>query len=368
MGEIAISVNEGKSPGKENVSGHGRRGLLVSIIIGSIAVHLAALVVFGIWVIARYFADPPAEFEVREILKIPPQSREHKMNMAEHHSLTPKPAFSDRILSQRPLDFALPDLPMIPVDQMLPIDPSDLISDQINSVIGSAGMGVGIGEGVSGGDGSGDGISFFGIKDQARSVVIMIDVSASMFGRTGDLDYGSGRLLRKGREQSFQAVRDEALKLVESLDIDMRFGIIRWSGSARSWQEQLVPATTANKVAAMRHIQEEVDANSARPTGGKPGGTRHDYALKKLFELRPEVAFLLSDGNATASDRGGKEIPEKELLDIVEAGGKNAAYSTRIHTIYYVTGSDKRSEERMLRALSRKTGGKFDKVKAAPRR
>ena len=127
-------------------------------------------------------------------------------------------------------------------------------------------------------------------------------------------------------------------------------------------------ATTANKVAAMRHIQEEVDANSARPTGGKPGGTRHDYALKKLFELRPEVAFLLSDGNATASDRGGKEIPEKELLDIVEAGGQNAAYSPRIHTIYYVTGSDKRSEERMLRALSRKTGGKFDKVKAAPRR
>lgn len=368
MGEIAISASEGKSHGGKKAADNSRRGLLVSIIIGSIGVHVVALVVFGIWVIARYFVDPPAEFEVREILKIPPQSREHKMNMAKHQSLTSKPAFSDRILSQRPLDFALPDLPMIPVDQMLPIDPSELIANQVNAVIGSSGMGLGLGEGLGGGGGSGDGISFFGIKDQARSVVIMIDVSASMFGRTGDLDYASGRLLRKGKEQSFQAVRNEALKLVDSLDINMRFGIIRWSGSARSWQENLVPATTANKIAAKRHIQEVVDANSARPIGGRPGGTRHDYALEQLFELRPEVAFLLSDGNATASDRGGKEIPEKELLDIVEVAGKNAPDSTRIHTIYYVTGSDKRSEERMLRSLSRRTGGKFDKVKAVNRR
>ena len=368
MGEIAISVSEGKSMEGKNASRRSRRGLLVSIVIGSIAVHALALVIFGIWVIARYFAEPPVEFEVREILKIPPQSREHRMNMAKHHALTSKPAFSDRILSRRPMDFALPDLPMVPVDQMLPIDPSDLISDQVNALIGSAGLGVGLGEGTGGGNGSGEGISFFGIKDQARSVVIMIDVSASMFGRTGDLDYSSGRLLRKGKEQSFQGVRDEALKLVESLDIDMRFGIIRWSGSARSWQEQLVPATTANKMAARRHIQEEVDANSARPIGGRPGGTRHDYALEKLFTLRPEVAFMLSDGNATASDRGGREIPEKELLDVIEAAGENAPYPTRIHTIYYVTGSDKKSEEKMLRSLSRRTGGKFDKVKAKRRR
>ena len=367
MGEIVISVSEGKSLEGKKMSGRNRRGLLLSIIIGSIAVHVVALVIFGIWVIARYFSGPAAEFEVREILKIPPQSREHKMNMAKHHALTSKPAFSDRILSRRPMDFALPDLPRVPVDQMLPIDPSELISDQVNALIGTAGLG-GLGDAVGGGNGSGDGISFFGIKDQAGSVVIMIDVSASMFGRTGDLDYGTGRLLRKGKEQSFQAVRDEAFKLVDSLDIDMRFGIIRWSGSARSWQEKLVPATTANKAAARRHIQEVVDANSARPTGGRPGGTRHDYALEELFKLRPEVAFMLSDGNATASDRGGKEIPEKELLDIIGRSGKNAPYPTRIHTIYYVTGSDKRPEEKMLRSLSRRTGGKFDKVKAGGRR
>jgi hypothetical protein len=368
MSEIAISVSEGKSLEGKKVSGRRRRGLVVSIIIGSIAVHLVALVIFGIWVIARYFSDPPAEFEVREILKIAPQSREHKMNMAKHHALASKPAFSDRILSRRPVDFSLPDLPQVAVDQMLPLDPSELISDQVNSLIGVGGIDSGFGYGDGGENGSGEGISFFGIKDQARSVVIMIDVSASMFGRTGDLDYSTGRLLRKGKEQSFQSVREEALKLIDSLEIDMRFGIIRWSGSARSWQEKLVPATTANKVAARKHIQETVDANSARPRGGQPGGTRHDYALQELFRLRPEVAFMLSDGNATASDRGGREIPAEELLDIIETAKENAPALTRIHTIYYLTGSDKRSEEKMLRSLSRRTGGKFDKVRAVLRR
>ena len=216
--------------------------------------------------------------------------------------------------------------------------------------------------GWGGGGGTGDGLSFFGIKDQARSVVIMIDVSASMFGRTGDLDYDTGKLLRQGKEQSFQRVREEAFKLIDSLGIDTTFGIIRWSGSARSWQERLVPATTKNKEAAKKHIQDEVDANSSGPRGGRPGGTRHDYALEELFRLGPEVAYMLSDGNATASDRGGKAIPEDELLDIIKEA-KTKGEVPRIHTFYYLTGADKAAEEKMLKAISRRTKGKSKKVK-----
>ncbi len=368
MSEIAISASEGKSPEAQEAARRRRRGLVVSIVAGSIAVHVVALVIFGIWIVARYFSDPPAEFEVREVIKIPPQTREHKMNMARHEAMAPKPTFSDRILSARPMEFALPDLPQVPVDQMLPLDPSELISEQVNSLVGSAGTGTGLGDGIGGGGGDGTGVSFFGIADEARSVVIMIDVSASMFGRTGDLDYSTGKLLREGEEQSFQRIREEAFKLVDGLGLDTKFGIIRWSGSARPWRPQLVPATTANKEAAKKHIQEEVDAKSAGPRGGRPGGTRHDYALEELFKLRPEVAYMLSDGNATASDRGGAEIPADELIDIVEAAKAAGPTVPRIHTLYYLTGADKKSEEKMLRAISRKTGGKFAKVKVEKRR
>ena len=363
MPEIAISAREGKSPAAQEAARKRRRGVIVSIVVGSIVVHVVAFLLFGIWVIAQYFKDPPAEFQVREVLKIPPQTREHRMNMAAHQAMAPKPTFSDRILSQRPMEFALPDLPQVPIDQMLPLDPSELISEQVNSLVGSDGLGIGGGVGIGGGGGSGDGVTFFGIKDQARSVVIMIDVSASMFGRTGDLDYGSGKLLRQGKEQSFQRVRDEAFKLIDSLGIDTNFGIIRWSGSARAWRPQLVPATTANKAAAKEHVQNEVDANTAGPQGGRPGGTRHDYALEELFRLRPEVAYMLSDGNATASDRRGAAIPADELLAIIDEAKKTNPAIPRIHTFYYLTGADKDAEEKMLRAISRRTGGKFAKVK-----
>src|SRR5436305_749229 len=83
-------------------------------------------------------------------------------------------------------------------------------------------------------------------------VVIMIDVSYSMFTRTGDAE--GGKLLKKGNHQSFQTVRDEATRLVQSLGPNIQFGIVRWAGSARSWKPDLIPATDENKRAAIEHI------------------------------------------------------------------------------------------------------------------
>ena len=77
---------------------------------------------------------------------------------------------------------------------------------------------------------------------------------------------------------------------------------------------------------------------------------------------------MLSDGNATASDRRGAAIPADELLAIIDNAKKNDPSIPRIHTFYYLTGADKASEEKMLRAISRRTGGKFAKVKVDGRR
>jgi hypothetical protein len=208
-------------------------------------------------------------------------------------------------------------------------------------------------------------MSFFNVKDDGRSVVIMIDVSDSMFGRTGDYDYSTRKLAREGRDQNFQIIRDEAIKLIDSLRPDSRFGIIRWSGSARLWKEELVRATDANKAEAREHIQNEVDVRTATPTGGRPGGTRHDYALEALLKLQPESAFMLTDGNATRSEnRKVVVIGEDELVGQIEAAEKAVAKLPRIHTIYYMTGKENKDEESMLRAIARKTQGKFSKVKA----
>ncbi|MEM6910650.1 MAG: vWA domain-containing protein [Verrucomicrobiota bacterium] len=349
-----------------------RRGLIFAVIVGSIVVHLVALALFGLWILQRYYEQPEATFQVvpREV-RIPPQTKEHRMNLARHQAMAPKPVFQKRLLNAQPRDFALPDMPEVDLDQMLPLDPNELISEQVTSLVGGTGLGSGSAQGGGGPERPQiESLGFFGIEDEGGSVVIMIDISSSMFGRTGDLDYSTGRLVRRGKEQSFQKVRDEAIKLVQGLSITSSFGIIRWSGSARSWQETLVPATDQNKEAAAAHIQEEVDSGKAGPMGGRLGGTRHDYALEKLLELQPAVAFMLSDGNATESLPGGgfQTIEADRLYRILDEAKRAERPIPKIHTIYYLTGADKREEERMLRGIARRTGGQFRKVEAEGRR
>jgi hypothetical protein len=320
------------------------------------------------YVVAKIVTRKPEDvkFEARPTIRMQAQKREHQLSVAAHEAAAPKPSFSARITSTAPSKVNLPPMPRINLAQMLPLDPSELVSDQVRSLTGSGGFGSGFGSGVRGGGGSGrgTGIAFFGTKDSGKSVVIMIDVSNSMFGRTGDYDYTTRKKVRSGKEQAFQVIRDEAIKAINALGPDTRFGLIRWSGSARAWRPTLVPATVSSKAAAAAHIQNEIDVGTSGPQGGRPGGTRHDYALEELLRLKPEMAFMLTDGNATSTEGGGnRAIPPETLFDQIEAA-KKVGSVPRIHTIYYLTGADKDEEEKMLRGLATKTKGSFRKVKA----
>lgn len=343
------------------------RTLLTSVVAHIVLIAAAVAIVVN----TLKSEPPPVTFQAQPKVSVAAKVRDQKMESAKHDAMAPKPSFSRKLTVNAPSKITLPKMPDIDLKQMLPLDPSALVSDQVAGLAGAAGMGRGTGAGVSGGGGTGTtGMAFFNLKDSAKSIVIMIDVSDSMFGRTGDYDYGTRKKLKEGADQNFQLVRTEAIKLVNSLKADCRFGIIHWSGSARTWKEELVRATDANKSEAKDYIQNQIDVHTAGPTKGRPGGTRHDYALEELFKLQPETAFMLTDGNATrsgagASGRGVEVIPEKELVDQIDTAGKGMERLPRIHTIYYMTGRDVKTEEDLLKAIARKTQGKFSKVKAA---
>lgn len=355
-----LSLDSGARPGSN------RKRIIISVIGFAVAIHLVAALIAGVVIVAKYLIQPPATFVVKRDLRMPVNEREHRMNMAEFDALTPKPSLEEKIASLRPTEFALPDVPEVPFDQMLPLDPAEIVSDQVASMVGAEGLGT-AGLGSDGLDGHGSGMSFFGIKDSGRSVLIMVDVSNSMFTRTGDAR-GSKRL-KAGREQSFQTIRDEAAKLIEGLGINSRFGIIKWGGGAYSWKHELVPATDANKQEAARWLQDKVDFGKGKPKDGRPGGTRHDYALEKAFKLEPEVIYMLTDGNATASQkRGGLQtIDPEDIWKVAAEGQKTLSHKARLHVIYYVTGADKDDERKMLRTLASRNGGKFRQVKAESR-
>lgn len=222
-----------------------------------------------------------------------------------------------------------------------------------------------------GSTGSGAPINFFGLRDISSNVVIVVDVSDSMFGRTGDASYESHGLVKHGQEQNFQAVRDEAITLVTGLPPTANFGIVRFSGAAYSWQSELVPATEENKCAAVEHIQNKLDYHKAPKQGKRPGGTRHDYALEEAFKLKPEngVIYLLTDGNATGDSaiQPGRKITPEDIFSVADAGQKALHRRAKIHTVYYMTGGDKPEERQMLMNLARRNAGKFLSVQARGR-
>ena len=95
-----------------------RRAMIGSVVIASIIIHAVILVLFGIWTVAKHFSRPEARFEMKKSVKIPPKTPEHKMNVAKHEAMAPKPTFNDKLVSTRPVEFALPELPQLEVTRL----------------------------------------------------------------------------------------------------------------------------------------------------------------------------------------------------------------------------------------------------------
>lgn len=334
-----------------------------AVLIGVIVFHLLFGGIAALWVVSKYSAQRKLTFNAGPKSPNPSErALEHRVQLQKKMTtVSAPPMVPKRILSTGAAKLTLPPLPEIKSADNAP--PTMMSAGGLGTAFGSSAA-TSLG---GGGGGNGTAINFFGIRDISTSVLIMIDVSDSMFLRTGD---ASGRkLVRQGKEQNFQAVRDEAIKLVQSLTPQTRFGIVRWAGGAYSWKPELVPATEENKQAAMAHIQNEVDYKTAKPRSGKPGGTRHDYALEEAFSLKPETIYMLTDGNATASQPHGglKPIPPQEIYKVAEEGQKQLTKKAHLHVIYYVNGKEKSDEVDMLRGLASRNSGKFQKVEAKGR-
>ena len=333
------------------------------LLIGVVALHLIFGGVAAIWVVSKYSAARKLTFNAGPKSPNPSErALEHRVQLQKKMTaVSAPPIVPKRVLSTGAARVTLPPLPEIKAQENAPPTMMNAGSGAAFGAQATASLG-------GGGGGNGSAINFFGIRDISTSVVIMIDVSDSMFSRTGDAK--GSKLVREGKEQNFQVVRDEAIKLVQSLTPQTRFGIVRWAGGAYPWKPELVPATEENKQAAIAHIQNEIDFKSAKKRPDKPGGTRHDYALEEAFSLQPETIYLLTDGNATASQPGGglKPIPPQEIYKVAEERQKRLPKKAHLHVIYYVNAKEKSDEIDMLRGLASRNSGKFQKVEAKGRK
>jgi len=349
-----------------------RRRLIITVIIASVVVHFIGAIGAGIWVVARYFMPPAATFEVKKEIRIAAEEREHRMNMAEFDAAQPKPTFTDKMSTARPTEFALPDLPLMPVDTATTVDPSDIVSDQLSAL---AGAGAGTGSGSGGGGGGGSAVSFFGISDTATRVIIVVDVSDTMFDR---------------QPGKFNAVKSEAAKLIQGLGINTLFNIIIYEGGSVAMFPEPQPATDANKEKAaawVESVQGGRDKRGASYRGTyskmgtglyEGGGTRTDTALKQALSMRPSTVFLITDGEMSRMGGGsqpskeegdreekqGSEISESELLGMIKDLQEKAEQPARIHIVHFLTKAARDEEEKLLRSVARRNDGRFKQVKA----
>ena len=330
-----------------------RASVLLSIFGMSAALVLLGGLALGLLTLVEYYKEPEAVFEAvpKKTIKIPPKTPQHKMNVAKHEASRPKPTFTRKLMSTKPSAFALPDLPQVNLDQMLPLDPSELVTDQVSSLMGSSGMGNGMGNGLLGGGGSGNGMNFMGIESEGTRILFMFDVSTTVVNKAEKI----GMPLSK--------VREETSKLIDTLPLNARFGLIQFIRYYKPFKNELLVATKANKELAQKWIDESWSESGTTLISpyirDLPSGIQ--TVLDFAFTLQPDVIFIVSDGNFYTSP-SNKKIPHsdiaKQLKELQEKSG--VVGGVKIHFIGFGVSSGDLST---MKKIIRRNGGKLREIK-----
>ena len=339
--------------GAEVVRLRHRKRVILTVVLVSVGIHVIAGIIAGIVVVARYLTEPPAEFKVAKDIRIPAEEREHKMNMAAFDGMAPKPSFTDKMQSLRPAALALPELPRIPMDQLLPLDPAEILSDQVAALTGPGGAGSGIGLGAGGGGGSAGietGFSFMGIESKGKRILLIFDVSASV--------------LNKARKSgiSLAKIKEETIGLLQQLPINARFGLIQFTQNFKAFREELLAATEANRGAAKTWIEEEwVDTGSMQASSKV---TRNPRGVVGVFEraaqMSPDVIFLISDGSFQWKEGGSLgDVPWAEIAKVV----KGPLQGTEGCVLNFIGFQMKPEDSKKIESVVRATQGKYREIK-----
>ena len=320
-----------------------RLRMVISILIGVVLLHVAAGLVAGIFIVAKYIFPPPANFVVKKDVRLPAKKREHKMNMAAFDAMAPKPTLSDKMQSTRPTAFSLPDVPDMPLDQMLPLDPSQLVADQMASLSNTEALGAVSGAAAAGSGGfGGKGLSFLGVDSTGQRILLMIDISGTVVNKAAKAGISPEKL------------REELIALINKLPITSRFSIIQYAGNYKPFSKELVPASQPNKTLALDWIQNEwvtggiqVSKKSVASPSGFIG------VLQAANEMKPDAVFIITDGDYKSKIHT-KKIPWDEIKKAAEQLKDADGKRTKINVISFEADAEDLKE---LRKISKGSGG-----------
>ncbi len=334
----------------------GRKAITTAML-GSLIVHGGLAIFAGVYIVASYIKSEPPKFVAPPPpkIKVLPQTRQHRMNLASHAALAAKPTFKARLVSLRPTAFALPEAPKVLIENMLTPDPSAIASNIVTGLAGAAGSGTGAGFGLggAGGKGLGTAINFMGIKANGRRVLLMFDVSTSVVNKANKSSVPLAR------------IKEETIELIDTLPVDARFGIIQFVRNYKMFQPELIPATQANRELAKLWIQTQWNESGMMPRSGKgvvaPEPNGLPPILRAAYALTPDVIFLISDGSF---ERGGGGASQKIPDDEFEALFKDLTAAIPAKVPFNFLGFQmKGPDQDFWSRLSRRQGGQLKELK-----
>lgn len=327
------------------------RKTVVSVLAVSVVVHLILGISATVWIVASYFQKPDVIFESQPIVAIPPQIVDPRLVVEEFEASASRPVLDEKILSIRATDLSLPDVPTVPADPNLTLDPNALSFAAADNQFG---MGAG-------GGGGGGGFNFFGISGKGSSIIFVIDMSGSM-------------VVEPRSRATWLRLEKELESALKQLGPRARFNLITFARNSERLSEFGLDATTSNIEKALgwlaqrspaRVVPSSMDFVPKAESGDffnntKHSGTAVHGALALAFSMKPDMLVILSDGQPTFPEPQRVRLKDRTLVNteglvlrFIQEQQELLPSPIPIHTVAYVPDG---GEEFLQNAASQNNG------------
>lgn len=306
-----------------------------------IQIGILLIAVSVVVVIPKIKRDP--EFVAKKTIYLPQRELEHSVALSEFQQVASKPTLMDRLTSESLLNSDLPSIPSLPTQDFNPFESPVNVLNDAAALLGNSGL-MGSLEGLSSESSK---VSFFGIEDQATRIVIAFDISQSVVTKA------------KKSGLSMRQLQQEAVKLIDGLNVNTLFGIIQFSRSYDFFEDYLVTGTKANKEGAIAWLNEEfrTDGRSPRSWIRSPVNGIQSV-VEAAFAWQPDVIFIISDGDFQRTNLGGgsQNVPWEELSRGIDQLQEESKKDVRLHFVGFQV---KEAHQAELQGLVRKYNGQY---------
>lgn len=268
-----------------------RRGLLYYLLLGSLAVHVGGLLVFGGIQLVKILAKEDVVFEAPPpAITYEPRKVELKVKVQKNQRSSSRPAVVPRMTSTRPSAISMPEIKVDPKVVSTSFQP------KFKAVSGK-GMGAGLGTGY-GTSGFGEGVSsinFFGLSARGERIAVLVDVSVSMVEE------------ERGGPAGFNRVRERLNQVVKSLKDGTLFTVIAFADACSTMSPKMVYASNETRAKAKDFLNGfNTEGNYGLDHGNFNGSnvglkatggtTRLDLAISAAMMQGADTIMIISDG------------------------------------------------------------------------